>query len=164
MYSSLSLPLSQHTDASSTRLSAVLYQTQDGTDFVVAYANRGLKTSEKNYPAHKLEFWALKWSIIERFHDYLYRAKVEVLTDNFTMAKVFTTVKLDATDQGWQAELKNYFRSAYPKGKQNADADSLSRILESDFTVTLFPDVLKAEHQSSMIVLESMPFEESFER
>ena len=60
-----------------------LYQTQDdGTDRVIAYASRTLSKSERNYPAYKLEFLALKWSVCDRFHEYLYGGNFEVFTDN----------------------------------------------------------------------------------
>lgn len=61
-YADHRLPFTVHTDASSSGLGAVLYQKQDGKDRVVAYASRSLKPSEKNYPAHMLEFLALKWA------------------------------------------------------------------------------------------------------
>ena len=65
------LPFKLQTDASNIGLGAVLYQHQDGQDHVVAYARRSLKTLERHYLAHKLEFLALMWAITEKFHDYL---------------------------------------------------------------------------------------------
>ena len=59
-YADYSKPFKLHTDASCTGLGEVLYQNQEGMDRVVAYASRSLKPSERNYPAHKLEFLALK--------------------------------------------------------------------------------------------------------
>ncbi|KAJ8002804.1 hypothetical protein DPEC_G00162780 [Dallia pectoralis] len=56
------LPYILHTDASSTGLGAALYQEQEGQLRVIAYASRGLSRSESRYPAHKLEFLALKCS------------------------------------------------------------------------------------------------------
>ena len=55
-------------------LGAVLYQTgEDCLDRVIAYANRTLSKSERNYPAYKLEFLALKWDVTNQgFHEYLY--------------------------------------------------------------------------------------------
>ena len=142
-YADYRLPFKLHTDASTTGLGAVLYQHQDGHDRVVAYASRSLKTSERNYPAHKLEFLALKWAITEKFHDYLYGAAFDVVTDNNPLTYVFTTAKLDATGQRWLAELSNYNCSiSYRSGKRNADADGLSRRKEGTVT-TVFPDVLK---------------------
>lgn len=106
-YADYQLPFKLHIDACCTGLGAVLYQTQAGTDRVVAYASRSLKPSEKNYPAHKLEFLALKWAITEKFYDNLYGANFEVVTDNNPLTYVFTTAKLDATEQRWLAELSN---------------------------------------------------------
>ena len=62
-YADYSLPFKLHTDASGTGLGAVLYQEQDGKERVISFASRSLKPSEKNYPAHKLEFLALKWAV-----------------------------------------------------------------------------------------------------
>ena len=157
-YADYQLPFKLHIDACCTGLGAVLYQTQAGTDRVVAYASRSLKPSEKNYPAHKLEFLALKWAITEKFHDYLYGANFEVVTDNNPLTYVFTTAKLDATGQRWLAELSNYNCTiSYRSGKQNADADGLSRQHESETVNTLFPEILKTVYQSSMTASEHLP-------
>ena len=67
-YADYGKPFKLHTDASGLGLGAILYETQeDGTDTVIAYASRTLSKSEKNYPAYKLKFLALKWSVCDRF-------------------------------------------------------------------------------------------------
>ena len=71
-----------NTDASGDGLGAVLYQEQDSNEHVIAYTSRGLRASECNYPAHKLEFLALKWDVCDKFNDYLYGSKFTVRTDN----------------------------------------------------------------------------------
>ena len=38
---------------------------------------------------------ALKWSVTERFHKYLYGGHFEVYTDNNPLTYVLTTAKLD---------------------------------------------------------------------
>ena len=117
-----------HTDASESGLGAVLYQKQDDDmEHVIAYASRTLSKSERNYDAHKLEFLALKWSITERFHEYLYGGHFEVYTDNNPLTYILTTAKLDATGQIWVASLANYnFKIFYKSGKLNVEADALS--------------------------------------
>ena len=83
-----------HTDASENGLGAVLYQKQgDGTDCVIAYASQTLSKSERNYDAHKLEYLALKWSVTERFHEYLYGGHFEVYMDNNLLTYILITAK-----------------------------------------------------------------------
>ena len=71
-YADFSKPFVLNVNASIDGLGAVLYQEQEGIKPVIAYASRGLRTSEKHYPAHKLEFLCLKWAVVDKFHDYLY--------------------------------------------------------------------------------------------
>lgn len=131
-YPDFDLPFEVHTDASLTGLGAVLYQKQDGKDRVIAYASRGLNRSEINYPAHKLEFLSLKWAVTEKFQDYLYGKKFTVVTDNNPLTYVLTSAKLDATGHRWVAALAAFdFEIRYRPGRNNADADSLSRLPES---------------------------------
>ena len=119
-----------NTETSELGLGSVLYQRQeDGTFRIIAYASRSLSKTEKNYSTHKLEFLALKWVVMERFHEYLYGGEFEVYTDNNPLTYVLTTVKLDATGQRWIANLANYnFKIYYRSGKSNIDADALSWI------------------------------------
>ncbi|KAL5020629.1 hypothetical protein ScPMuIL_002291, partial [Solemya velum] len=127
-YAKYDSPFILHTDASGTGLGAILYQKQDGVERAIAYASRGLRPSEKNYPAHKLEFLALKWAVTDKFHDYLYGNDFEVVTDNNPLTYVLGKAKLDATSHRWIATLANYkFTLSYRAGAQNIDADSLSR-------------------------------------
>ena len=61
VYANFTKPFKLHTDACGTGLGAVLYQTsEDGTKAVIAYASRSLNKAKSHYPAHKLEFLALK--------------------------------------------------------------------------------------------------------
>ena len=99
-YANYKKPFKLHTDASENGLAAVLYQKQDdGTTHITAYASWTLSKSEGNYDAHKLEFLALKWSVTERFHEYLYGGHFGVYTDNNPLIYILTTAKLEATTQ-----------------------------------------------------------------
>ena len=129
-YANYQKPFKLHTDASEHGLGQVLYQKQDDKmECVISYAGRTLSKSERNYDTHKLEFLALKWSITERFHEYLYGGHFEVYTDNNPLTYILTTAKLDATGQRWVASLANYnFKIFYKSGKLNVEADALSHI------------------------------------
>ena len=148
-YADFTKPFKLKTDASTKGLGAVLCQDQkkrkekkkeppeSGSEDaesaveerVIGYASRSLSTAETNYPAHKLEFLALKWSVTEKFHPYLYGNKFQVFTDSNPLTYVLTTAKLDATSHRWVATLSNYdFELIYRSGKTNTEADALSRI------------------------------------
>ena len=122
-------PYILHVDACGSGLGAVLCQHQDGQDRVISYASRRVSGSESNYPAHKLEFLALKWSVTDKFSDYLYGNTFEVLTDNNPLTYVLASAKLDATGHRWLAALSGYnFTIKYRPGINNGDADGLSRL------------------------------------
>ena len=128
-YPNFSEPFILHTDASQKGLGAILYQKQYGELKVISYASRSLTAAEKNYHSSKLEFLALKWAVTEKFRPYLYYAShVDVFTDNNPLTYITTTAKLSATGQRWVNELAEYKLSLhYRSGKQNIDADFLSR-------------------------------------
>ena len=129
-YADYKKPFQLQTDASDLGLGAVLYQVNDDKhQRVIAYASCSLSNTERNYPAHKLEFLALKWAVKDRFHEYLYGGQFDVYTDNNPLTYILTSAKLDATGQRWVASLANYdFRIFYKSGKLNVEADALSCI------------------------------------
>ena len=59
----------------------------------------------------------------------MYGGKFQVYTDNNPLTYILTTAKLDATRQWWVASFTNYdFTIHYRSGKQNTEADTLSRV------------------------------------
>ena len=94
--------------ASGDGLGAVLCQKQEDKVRVIAYASRALTKAERNYPAVKLEYLALKWEVTEKYHDYLWGHNFTVFTDNNPLTYVLTTAKLDATGHRWLAALAAY--------------------------------------------------------
>ena len=137
-YPDYTQPFLLQTDASGQGLGAVLAQVQDGMERVIAYASRGLSPPETRYPAHKLEFLALKWAITDKFHNHLYGCKFSVLTDNNTLKYVMTSAKLDATGQRWVSHLSIFdFDVQYRRGQDNSNADALSRMSNQEVTEVL---------------------------
>ena len=166
-YANYKKPFRLNTDASEKGLGAVLYQQQnDGTFRVIAYASRSLSKSERNYDAHKLEFLALKWSVTQRFHEYLYGGTFEVYTDNNPLTYVLTSAKLDAMGQRWIASLANYdFKIFYWSGHLNVDADSLSRIpwdMEQTYDTPLDTVLVKSAIMQSRVSIKIPMFSNAF--
>ena len=126
---------------------------------MVAYASQTLSKSEKNYDAHKLEFLALKWSVTERLHEYLYGGHFEVYTDNNPLTYIPTTAKLNATGQTWVASLACYnFKIFYRSGKVNIEADALSGIPWENTQVDhMEPLIVKTMLQSKLVMNVDIP-------
>ena len=157
-YPDFTQPFELHTDASQKGLGAVLYQTQGEHQRVIGYASRGLTPSERNYPAHKLEFLALKWSVTEKFKDYLHGQKFTVVTDNNPLTYILTNAKLDATGHRWVAAFD--FLLKYRPGRNNADADSLSR-LPTTSTSTAPDTSFSSESIKAICNVQCVPFIET---
>ena len=129
-YPDFTKPFLVKTDASQSGLGAVLYQDH-GEEGIrpVCFASRSVSASEAKYPAYKLEFLGLVWSVTRKFREYLYGGTFTVYTDSNPLTYVQTTARLDAMTQRWVAELASFNVSlAYKPGASNVEADALSRI------------------------------------
>lgn len=84
-------------DANLKGLGAVFCQEHSSGLQPVAIASRKWNNSEQRYLNHQLEFLALKWVVMHKFHDYLYGVKFTVGTDNNPLVYVLTAAKLSAT-------------------------------------------------------------------
>ena len=94
-YANYQKPFKIHTDASENSLGAIFYQKQDNdTEHVIVYASRTYPSLRGTMIPTKLEFLALKWLIMERFHEYLYGGHFEVYTDNNPLTYILTTAQV----------------------------------------------------------------------
>ena len=130
-YPDYSKPFILETDASLKGLGTVLSQKGDDNEIrVIAYARRSLRPLEKSmrdYSSAKIKLMALKWSVCDKFKDYLLRSKFTVFTDNNPLCYVKSS-KLGAAQIRWLSELTLYdFDIVYHTGKSNLVADALSR-------------------------------------
>ena len=123
------------TDASLKGLGAVLSQREDDSVVrVITYVSQSLRPGEKSmrdYSSAKIDLLALKWSVCEKFKDYLLGSKFTVYTDNNPLVYVKTS-KLVAAQIRWLSELALYdFDIVYRTGKSNLVTNALSRRPES---------------------------------
>lgn len=125
-----SRPFILSTDASLDGIGAVLSQIPVGESKArpIAFASKALSRAQTNYPAHRLEFLALKWSVCDKFSHWLKGHPFTVWTDNNPLTYILTKPKLDACEQRWVAKLAPYtFDIQYIPGPKNVVADALSR-------------------------------------
>uniref|UniRef100_A0A3B3IDF7 Gypsy retrotransposon integrase-like protein 1 n=1 Tax=Oryzias latipes TaxID=8090 RepID=A0A3B3IDF7_ORYLA len=70
----------------------------------------------------------MKWALVEKFKDFLWGAKITVVTDNNPLVHL-QTAKLGAVEQRWVAQLANFdYTIRYRPGKDHTNADALSRL------------------------------------
>ena len=78
------------------------------------------------FSSAKIELMALKWSICDKFKDYLLGSKFTVFTDNNPLCYIKSS-KLGAAQIRWLSELTLYdFDILYHTGRSNLVADALS--------------------------------------
>ena len=108
-YPDYSKPFILETDASLKGLGAVLSQKGDNNEIrVIAYASRSLRPSEKSmrdYSSAKIKLMALKWSVCDKFKDYLLGSKFTVFTDNNPLCYIKSS-KLGAAQYVGSASLR----------------------------------------------------------
>ena len=129
-YPDYSKPFILETDTSLKGLGAVLSQKGDNNEVcVIAYASRSLRPSEKSmrdYSSTKIELMALKWSVCDKFKDYLLGSKFTVFMDNNLLSYIKSS-KLGAVQICWLNELTlSDFDIIYRTGKSNLIADAFS--------------------------------------
>ena len=80
----------------------------------------------RDYSSAKIELMALKWSVCDKFKDYLLGSKFTVFTDNNPLCYIKSS-KLGAAKIRWLSELTLYdFDIVYRTGKSNLVTDTLS--------------------------------------
>ncbi|UYV84785.1 K02A2.6-like [Cordylochernes scorpioides] len=120
-------PFILDTDASNTGIGAVLSQTQDGVERVIAYFSKTLSKPERNYCVTRRELLAIVKSI-EHFHHYLYGQKFLLRTDHAALRWLLNFKSPEGQLARWIQRLQEYdMEIQHRKGKSHGNADALSR-------------------------------------
>lgn len=127
-YPDFQRPFVLTTDASNVALGAVLSQGTIGSDKPIAYASRSLNETERRYSTIEKELLAIIYAV-KHFRPYLYGNKFYIYTDHRPLAWLYSLKEPNSKLTRWRLRLQEYnFEIIYKKGKQNTNADALSRI------------------------------------
>ena len=121
------------TDASNRGIGAVLSQCDEaGDEHPVAYFSRKLLPREQRYSTVEKECLAIKLSI-EAFKVYLLGKPFQIQTDHRALVWLDQLKEKNARLTRWSLSLQPYdFTVVYRRGKDNHNADVLSRYYSSD--------------------------------
>jgi hypothetical protein len=116
------------TDASDVGIGAVLCQEQNGERKVLAYGSKALSRSQKNYCTTLKELLAVVY-FVKHFRYYLLDRDFTVLTDHSSLKWLENFKDVDGMLARWLCQLARYpgMKVVHRKGKDNANADALSR-------------------------------------
>ena len=108
-------------------MGVVLSQVIERKETVVSYSSRTLRKAEHNYSTVKIETLAIVWAVTE-FRPYLYGHKFTVATDHCPLSWLKSVKDSTGQQTRWILILGEYdIDVVYRKGKDNTNADSLSR-------------------------------------
>jgi len=114
-------------DASSTGTGFTLAQKQNGKEVVIPYNGRGLNSAEQKYSTTEKECLALIEGI-KKLQPYLHNRTFTVYTDHSSLRWLMNVKDATGRLARWSLLLQHYdFDTVYPPGKQNGNADGLSR-------------------------------------
>ncbi|CAK1594239.1 unnamed protein product [Parnassius mnemosyne] len=147
------------TDASTVALGAVSSQGTIGSDKPIAYASRTLSDTETRYSTIERELLAIIWAV-KHFRPYLYGRKFTIYTDHRPLVWLYSLKEPNSKLTRWRLRLQEYdFDIVYKNGKQNSNADALSRIklnaIDSDDSQSLECQlkILNVLHRWCIIIL-----------
>lgn len=126
-YPDFTEPFVVTTDASQIAIGGILSQGPIGKDQPIAYTSRVLNDAEQNYSTIERELLAIVYAV-NYFRPYLFGRKFKLITDHKPL--VWLNSVKDPTSRlvRWRLKLAEYeYEVIYKAGKQNVNADALSR-------------------------------------
>ena len=134
------------TDASNYSIGCVLSQEQGGEMKVIAYGSRTLNDAERNYSTTERECLSVVF-FTEQYRHYLLGHKFKIYSDHQPLVWLRSIPNPTGKLGRWALKMAEFdYEIVYRKGKNNANADFLSRLGESDVDKV---NVIQAEGSSN---------------
>lgn len=157
------LPFFIKTDASDKGVGFVLGQIVDGAERVIAYGSKTLNRAQRNYSTSDKECYAVVYACKANKH-YLLGRPFIVFTDHIAL-KYLKTMKLGQDLSGRLARYQMFLQQfeyeiQYKKGKDNNDADALSRIpysIEECISGVGTINLIDIDYESELAELNNQP-------
>ena len=116
------------TEASESAIGAVLSQTYEDGERVIAYGSRSLTKAERRYSITRKELLALVY-FIKHFKHYLYGCRFTVRTDHSALKWLHSFKEPEGQVARWIQELETYnFQVQHRPGVAHQNTDALSRV------------------------------------
>ena len=115
------------TDASDLGLGAVLSQSQDGCEKVIAYTSRALSKAERNYDVTRRELLAVVFGL-KMYKQYVMGRHFVIRTDHAALQWLRKTPEPMAQLARWLTFIEQFdFEVTHRAGTKHGNADGLSR-------------------------------------
>ena len=117
------------TDACERGIGAVLSQEGPDGEHLVAYISRKLRPRESRYATIEKECLATVWAV-QTLRVYLFGQCFTIQTDHNPLQRLQQMKDKNSRLTRWSLSLQPYkFKINHRKGKENINADTLSRLL-----------------------------------
>lgn len=147
-YPKFDQPFILTTDCSNEALGSVLSQGEINSDLPIAYHSRTLNAAEQNYSTTEKELLAIVDSV-KHFRPYLYGQTFTIVTDHRPLTWLMSCKDPSSRLVRWRLKLMEYdYKIIYKPGKQNSNADCLSRPIHNIQTITTFSQFQKFHQQT----------------
>ena len=116
-----------YTDASDYAVGAVLMQEQSGEQRTIAFESTKLDTTQRRWPTHEKELYAIKHAL-EKWRCYLLGRPTVVYTDHCSLKYFLSQPSLTDKQIRWMEYIGAFdLDIRYKPGKDNVVADAMSR-------------------------------------
>ena len=108
------LPFRLYTNASTLGLAAILAQVQEGRKWIICCTARALLQTENNYPATKLECFAIVQATA-KLRPYLMSNEFDIYTDHYALQWLKNTRIVLTLLHSWSMVLKEFEFTIHPQ-------------------------------------------------